>query len=53
MSNKRKEPPEKPPEDSLKTLAEFTRRILQVKRDELPDRRGSTGPIPDKEPCPE
>jgi hypothetical protein len=53
MTNKPKEPPEQPPEDSLKTLAEFTRRILQVRRDELPDKRGSTGPIADTEPCPE
>ena len=48
-----KEPPEPPPEDSLAKLAEFTKRILQVRRDELPDKRGSTGPIPDSEPCPE
>jgi len=49
---KHKEPQEQPPEDSLAKLAAFTKRILQVPRSELPDKRGSTGII-DDEPCPE
>ena len=49
---KHKEPPEQPPEDSLAKLAAFTKRILQVKRNELPDKRGSAGTMKD-EPCPE
>lgn len=40
MKNTPKEPP---PKDSLEKLAEFTRRILQVPRSELPDKRGSVG----------
>jgi hypothetical protein len=45
-------PKESPPRDSLEKLAEFTRRILQVRRDELPDKHGSSGQIPDDGPYP-
>jgi hypothetical protein len=39
----KKKPQEPPPEDSLKRLAEFTKRILRVPKDELKDKRDSTG----------
>lgn len=52
MSTKDTEP-EPPPKDSLDRLAEFTKRILRVKRSELPDKKPSTGSMPDKEPCPD
>jgi hypothetical protein len=47
-----KEPPPKEP-DSLDKLAEFTKRILQVPRSELPRKDDSDGTIPIDEPCPE
>lgn len=53
MSTKPIEPPPEDEPNSLEKLAEFTRRILQVPRNELPDKRPSTGPIPTEEPCPE
>jgi hypothetical protein len=46
--------PEKEPElNSLEKLAEFTRRILQVPKSELPSKDDSDGMIPIDEPCPE
>jgi hypothetical protein len=42
--NKPKEPPPKEP-DSLEKLRDFTKRILRVPKDELKDKRASTGTI--------
>jgi len=42
MSTKPKEPPPKEP-DSLEKLREFTKRILQVPKDGLKDKRDSIG----------
>ena len=42
MSNKPKEPPPKEP-DSLEKLADFTKRILRVPKEELNDKPVSTG----------
>jgi hypothetical protein len=39
----KKKPPNRRREDSLKKLAEFTKRILRVPKDELKDKRDSTG----------
>jgi hypothetical protein len=50
MTNKPKEPP---PKDSLAKLADFTKRILQVPRSELPNKDTSDGPKTTDEPCPE
>ena len=49
MTNK---PKERPPEDSLKKLADFTERILRVPKHELPGSEHS-GPKKIDEPCPE
>jgi hypothetical protein len=46
-------PIEPPPKDSLKTLAEFTKKILRVSKDEIQDSEDSTGPKRIDEPCPE
>jgi hypothetical protein len=43
MKKKPNEPIEPPPEDSLKKLADFTKRILRVPKDELKDKPASTG----------
>ena len=48
-----KKPETPPPEDSLKRLAEFTRRILRVPKAELPNSNGSTGLKKIDEPCPD
>jgi hypothetical protein len=53
MTKSSKKPVEPPPEDSLKKLAEFTKRILRVPKDELKDKRGSSGPISNKSTCQE
>jgi len=47
MKKTSKEPVKPPPEDSLRKLAEFTKRILRVPKDELKDKRGSTGTRPE------
>jgi hypothetical protein len=44
---------EPPPKDSLEKLADFTRRILQVPRSELPSRATSDGSKKTDEPSPE
>lgn len=53
MTNKPKEPIEPPPEDSLQRLAEFTKRILRVPKEELKDKRDSNGTKTISEPCPD
>jgi hypothetical protein len=50
---KHTKPPEPPPEDSLVKLAEFTKRILQVPRSELPSKHDFGGPKKIDEPCPD
>jgi hypothetical protein len=40
--DKPKEPPPKEP-DSLERLADFTKRILRVPKEEMQDKRASTG----------
>ena len=53
MTNKPKEPPPEDGDESLRRLAEFTRRILQVPKQELSDSNDSDGPKKIDEPCPE
>jgi hypothetical protein len=46
-------PIEKPPEDSLKQLRDFTKRILSVPKNEIHDKGTSDGPKKIEEPCPD
>jgi hypothetical protein len=49
----KKEPTKPPPEDSLKNLAAFTKRILRVPKSDVQDKDTSDGPKKIEEPCPE
>ena len=53
MKNKPDEPPPESGDESLRRLAQFTQRILQVPKHELQDKDDSTGPKELEEPCPE
>jgi hypothetical protein len=51
--NKRREPKDPPPDNSLAKLAEFTKRILRVPKSDVQDKGISDGPKKIDEPCPE
>jgi hypothetical protein len=48
-----KKPKKPPPKDSLEKLAKFTKKILQVPRSALPNKRDSDGTKTTDEQCPE